>query len=149
MAATASTAVVAPAGLEQINRQQCTYTACYCEENVYHLLQHLIESGNKQTDCLFAVFISNSNETVSLAAPGAVQQVQVLPTFICAHSPTQRQRCRNHRQCSGALKAWRQPVKPEIKQQTSNACCKGFRLVNASSLPRTTMAYPARLMLLL
>jgi hypothetical protein len=70
MAATAFAAVVAPAGLEQINRQQCTYTACYCEENVYHLLQHLIESGNKQAGCLFAVFISNSNETVS----GPVQQ---------------------------------------------------------------------------
>jgi hypothetical protein len=69
MAATAA-AVVAPAGLEQINRQQCTYTACYCEENVYHLLQHLVESGSKQADCLFAVFISNSNETVS----GPLQQ---------------------------------------------------------------------------
>lgn len=65
MAATASAAVTTPAGLEQLSRQQCVYTACYCEENVYHLLQHLIHSKGRQAVNLFAVFISNSSETVS------------------------------------------------------------------------------------
>ncbi|KAF6250670.1 hypothetical protein COO60DRAFT_759816 [Scenedesmus sp. NREL 46B-D3] len=74
MAATASAAVTTPAGLEQLSRQQCIYTACYCEENVYHLLQHLIHSKGRQAVNLFAVFISNSSETVPFWQQQASQQ---------------------------------------------------------------------------
>lgn len=47
-----------------LERDQCIYTSCYCEENVYKLLQSLLSDGIP-AECLFAVFISNSNETVS------------------------------------------------------------------------------------
>jgi hypothetical protein len=65
-AAPTAAAVSTSVGLEQLSKQQCIYTACYCEENVYHLLQHLIEAGGRPAESLFAVFISNTHETVSL-----------------------------------------------------------------------------------
>eukprot|EP00775_Hariotina_reticulata_P000928 gene928-biopygen1934 len=46
-----------------MQRQSCTYTANYCEENVYHLLKQLLLNG-KDPGQLLCCFISNRNETV-------------------------------------------------------------------------------------
>ena len=47
--------------------EDIVYTACYCEENVYHLCQQL--SGNKDNAQreLYAVFISNEARQVSFS----------------------------------------------------------------------------------
>jgi len=55
-------AVTAPASAI-IHPSDCTYTSCYCEENVYLLIKTL--SQHRPSSQLFAVFISNTNETVS------------------------------------------------------------------------------------
>lgn len=64
-AAEAQTGALAPL----YHPDQCTYTACYCEENVYLLLKQLVtqrqQPQHHQHSALFAVFISNPNETVS------------------------------------------------------------------------------------
>jgi len=44
-----------------LNPEKCTYTSCYCEENVWHLCKQQVES-----DSAFVVFISNANMTVRL-----------------------------------------------------------------------------------
>ncbi len=44
---------------------ECTYTACYCEENVYKLCNTLVEKQEAKLSDLYAVFISNLNKVVS------------------------------------------------------------------------------------
>eukprot|EP00878_Enallax_costatus_P010428 GHUV01010886.1.p1 GENE.GHUV01010886.1~~GHUV01010886.1.p1 ORF type:complete len:269 (+),score=58.42 GHUV01010886.1:105-911(+) len=65
--------VTAQLAVRSLEREECVYTSCYCEENVYKLLQSLIRSG-VAADCLFAVFISNSNETIPLWEQKASKQ---------------------------------------------------------------------------
>jgi hypothetical protein len=55
---------VATAPKPVLHLQDCTYTSCYCEENVYLLLKQLVKQHDRTG--LFAVFISNANETVSV-----------------------------------------------------------------------------------
>lgn len=55
---------VATAPKPVLHLQECTYTSCYCEENVYFLLKQLVEQHGRTG--LFAVFISNADETVSI-----------------------------------------------------------------------------------
>lgn len=57
-------AAAATAAAVPLDRQTCTYTACYCEENVYNLLERLVKHEGREADHMFALFISNSNETV-------------------------------------------------------------------------------------
>lgn len=46
-----------------------SYTPCYCEENVFLLLKGLAQQQQEQQRSqLFAVFVSNANETVGLVA---------------------------------------------------------------------------------
>uniref|UniRef100_A0A7S3QTK5 Protein N-terminal glutamine amidohydrolase n=1 Tax=Dunaliella tertiolecta TaxID=3047 RepID=A0A7S3QTK5_DUNTE len=50
-----------------LDKKNCKYAACYCEENVYHLCATLVESGQaKDLDKLFVIFISNPNKKVPL-----------------------------------------------------------------------------------
>eukprot|EP01024_Parvocaulis_polyphysoides_P048242 TRINITY_DN45849_c0_g1_i2.p1 TRINITY_DN45849_c0_g1~~TRINITY_DN45849_c0_g1_i2.p1 ORF type:complete len:162 (-),score=3.71 TRINITY_DN45849_c0_g1_i2:30-473(-) len=44
----------------------CTYTKCYCEENVYFLCKKLVQENISQLDNLFVVFISNLNKKIPL-----------------------------------------------------------------------------------
>jgi hypothetical protein len=68
MAAATAEAVTTPV----IHLQDCTYTSCYCEENVYLLINKLVQQQQRHqqqqhhdSSQLFAVFISNPSETVS------------------------------------------------------------------------------------
>lgn len=49
----------------KVVRDKCTYTSCYCEENVWKLVQ--CKELAKVTDRLYVVFISNPSEC-SMAA---------------------------------------------------------------------------------
>lgn len=46
--------------------EDCTYTACYCEENVYKLIHKLVSEGHAAYEDLWAVFISNPGKVVPL-----------------------------------------------------------------------------------
>jgi hypothetical protein len=46
-----------------LHLQDCTYTSCYCEENVYMLLRRLQEQ-QQPGSTLFTLLISNPQETV-------------------------------------------------------------------------------------
>lgn len=48
-----------------IDKEDCIYTACYCEENVYKLCQTLQQQGQPSSN-LYAVFISNPAKKVPL-----------------------------------------------------------------------------------
>ncbi|CAD7701527.1 unnamed protein product [Ostreobium quekettii] len=52
-----------------LSRADCTYTSCYCEENVHRLIDTLLQRGlAADAGALFAVFISNPSRTVPLWA---------------------------------------------------------------------------------
>ena len=44
-------------------RDECVYTSCYCEENVYFLCQQGVGISDAETQDAFAVFISNPPRT--------------------------------------------------------------------------------------
>lgn len=47
------------------DKNEVIYTACYCEENIWKLLEYCIrDKGNIEDDELYAVFISNRNKTI-------------------------------------------------------------------------------------
>ena len=46
------------------HREDCTYTSCYCEENVYMLCKQLVKRGKGEEKGGFAVFVSNDNKKV-------------------------------------------------------------------------------------
>jgi len=46
-------------------KEELIYTSCYCEENVWKLIEHVVDK-NVPSDELFAVFISNENKTVPI-----------------------------------------------------------------------------------
>lgn len=48
------------------NRENCTYTSCYCEENVWKLCEFVRTERTTHLEQVFAVFISNKNRTVPL-----------------------------------------------------------------------------------
>jgi hypothetical protein len=56
-----------PRRMPQLQRDGCTYTSCYCEENVYHLCASLAAAGVDVT-ALFAVFISNTSKEARCCA---------------------------------------------------------------------------------
>ena len=48
--------------------QQCPYTSCWCEENIYLLCLHFLGDRSAMDDWnIYAVFISNESKTVSMA----------------------------------------------------------------------------------
>ena len=50
-----------------LSRSDCTYTSCYCEENIYKLIERLGSGGHGTSislDSLYAVFISNNSKQV-------------------------------------------------------------------------------------
>nr|XP_020477170.1 protein N-terminal glutamine amidohydrolase [Monopterus albus] len=47
-------------------RENCVYTSCYCEENVWKLCDFVRMERPAQLEHLFVVFISNENRTVPL-----------------------------------------------------------------------------------
>lgn len=42
------------------------YTACYCEENAWHLIENLVSTSMATQAELFACFISNRNKTIPI-----------------------------------------------------------------------------------
>jgi hypothetical protein len=49
---------------DTVRRDECTYTSCYCEENVYKLCERLTEKGKVSIDELHVVFLSNPAKKV-------------------------------------------------------------------------------------
>lgn len=45
---------------------QCSYAACYCEENVWKICHHLKQNSAQELDKVWAVFISNKKRVVPL-----------------------------------------------------------------------------------
>ncbi|XP_071356274.1 protein N-terminal glutamine amidohydrolase isoform X4 [Trachinotus anak] len=48
------------------SRENCVYTSCYCEENVWKLCEFVREDRTAPLEQLFVVFISNKNRMVPL-----------------------------------------------------------------------------------
>ncbi|XP_028283664.1 protein N-terminal glutamine amidohydrolase [Parambassis ranga] len=48
------------------SRENCAYTSCYCEENVWKLCEFIRAERAAALEQLFVVFISNQNRTVPL-----------------------------------------------------------------------------------
>nr|CAG4641985.1 EOG090X0C0Q [Eurycercus lamellatus] len=49
-----------------IQKEDCTYTSCYCEENVWKICDGVRMNQPKFLDQFFAVFISNSHQSIPL-----------------------------------------------------------------------------------
>ncbi|XP_043073065.1 protein N-terminal glutamine amidohydrolase [Puntigrus tetrazona] len=47
-------------------REQCVYTSCYCEENVWKLCEYVKDQGTCSLDEVYAVFISNERKTIPI-----------------------------------------------------------------------------------
>ncbi|XP_062870296.1 protein N-terminal glutamine amidohydrolase [Trichomycterus rosablanca] len=47
-------------------REECIYTSCYCEENVWKLCEHVKIKNPCPIDEIYAVFISNKNKTIPI-----------------------------------------------------------------------------------
>ncbi|XP_070535631.1 protein N-terminal glutamine amidohydrolase-like [Ptychodera flava] len=47
-------------------RDNCMYTSCYCEENVWKLCEYIKASHAERLQQLFVIFVSNENRTVPL-----------------------------------------------------------------------------------
>lgn len=62
----------------KLHLHDCTYTSCYCEENVYLLLKQLLQQHDRPASQLFAVFISNPHETVSTKQLGRCKALLTL-----------------------------------------------------------------------
>ncbi|XP_055931162.1 protein N-terminal glutamine amidohydrolase-like isoform X1 [Argiope bruennichi] len=45
---------------------ECCYTSCYCEENVWKLCEYVKNNQNSFLPACYAVFISNRNQTIPL-----------------------------------------------------------------------------------
>ncbi|XP_069051007.1 protein N-terminal glutamine amidohydrolase [Lepisosteus oculatus] len=48
------------------SRQDCIYTSCYCEENVWKLCEHIMTRKQYPEDGVYAVFISNERKMVPI-----------------------------------------------------------------------------------
>ncbi|XP_028819103.1 protein N-terminal glutamine amidohydrolase [Denticeps clupeoides] len=45
-------------------REECIYTSCYCEENVWKLCEYVQEQRTCPTEEVYAVFVSNERKTI-------------------------------------------------------------------------------------
>ncbi|XP_038079174.1 protein N-terminal glutamine amidohydrolase-like isoform X2 [Patiria miniata] len=72
-------------------REDCVYTNCYCEENVWKLCEYAQEHHQDQLEHFLAVFISNSAKTIPIwhqkAGNGPDQPVVWDYHVICIHCP--------------------------------------------------------------
>ena len=48
------------------DKSSCCYTSCYCEENVYKLLEGVRDAAPEKLASMSAVFISNPEKCVPL-----------------------------------------------------------------------------------
>ncbi|XP_018980764.2 protein N-terminal glutamine amidohydrolase isoform X1 [Cyprinus carpio] len=48
------------------SRNQCVYTSCYCEENIWKLCEHVKDQGTCSLDEVYAVFISNERKMIPI-----------------------------------------------------------------------------------
>ncbi|KAJ8395294.1 hypothetical protein AAFF_G00034960 [Aldrovandia affinis] len=48
------------------SRQECIYTSCYCEENIWKLCEHVKIQNQGTFDHIYAVFISNERRMVPI-----------------------------------------------------------------------------------
>nr|XP_006815963.1 PREDICTED: protein N-terminal glutamine amidohydrolase-like isoform X2 [Saccoglossus kowalevskii] len=58
-------------------REECIYTSCYCEENVWKLCEHVQSRYPDLIEDCYAVFISNQFKTVPLWMQKAAQSADV------------------------------------------------------------------------
>ena len=49
-----------------ISKSDCLYASCYCEENVYKLVEKMREERKSDSEEIWVVFISNSDRCVPL-----------------------------------------------------------------------------------
>lgn len=47
-------------------KEECVYTKCYCEENVWKLCEHVKDHHSSQLGNCYCVFISNKHKTIPL-----------------------------------------------------------------------------------
>lgn len=47
------------------SKDNCIYTSCYCEENVWKLCEYILHHKEDEISKYYVVFISNANQTVS------------------------------------------------------------------------------------
>ncbi|XP_054713096.1 protein N-terminal glutamine amidohydrolase-like [Uloborus diversus] len=73
------------------SQEECCYTSCYCEENVWKLCEYIKNNQEDLLSTCFAVFISNRNESVPLWCQKSGQQEDNLAVWdyhvIFVHSP--------------------------------------------------------------
>ncbi|XP_040908519.1 protein N-terminal glutamine amidohydrolase [Toxotes jaculatrix] len=55
-----------PEGGTALTRENCVYTSCYCEENVWKLCEFVRKERTAPLEQLFVVFLSNENRMVPL-----------------------------------------------------------------------------------
>nr|XP_015213295.1 PREDICTED: protein N-terminal glutamine amidohydrolase [Lepisosteus oculatus] len=67
------------------SRQDCIYTSCYCEENVWKLCEHIMTRKQYPEDGVYAVFISNERKMVSCHIYPCFHQVK-FETFLSSSS---------------------------------------------------------------
>lgn len=48
------------------SREECVYTSCYCEENVWHLCSAVRDKQPEELGSCYCVFISNSDQAIPL-----------------------------------------------------------------------------------
>ncbi|CAF0990953.1 unnamed protein product [Rotaria sordida] len=49
-----------------VNRDQCVYTSCYCEENIWKLCECWKQNNPNHLNSLYAVFISNKRRQIPI-----------------------------------------------------------------------------------
>lgn len=59
------------AEISLLKRTECTYTSCYCEENVWHLCNQVKNVCPERLPFCYAVFISNKDRKIPLWAQNA------------------------------------------------------------------------------
>ncbi|XP_072173700.1 protein N-terminal glutamine amidohydrolase-like [Diadema setosum] len=55
-------------------RDECLYTKCYCEENVWKLCDHIQQHSTDELQRVYAVFISNQDRVIPLWKQKAARQ---------------------------------------------------------------------------
>lgn len=55
-----------PLVVKLVSEINTPYTSCYCEENIYLACQHLLVSASRCLQDVYAVFISNTTQTVMI-----------------------------------------------------------------------------------
>lgn len=71
------------------NRDEQTYTRCYCEENIYMMCKNIATNDPELLEKSTVIFISNPNKTVSLRAPHSMNCIveinDIVTRFQCGN----------------------------------------------------------------